>query len=73
MPELVVGLLVGVWLGTDSGFDPQGAMVVGGVVAVLAYLASCWVWPYRTCFVCHGRQNVGDGRGNFRHRWTACW
>lgn len=72
MPELVVGLFVGVWLGMDAGFDPNGAAIVGGVAAVLAYLASCAIYPWRDCFLCHGRQHSDDGRGNFRPRWGTC-
>jgi hypothetical protein len=72
MPELLIGLFAGIWVGMDAGFDASGSAVVGGVASLLAYMGSCLVWPYRACFVCGGRQNVGDGRGNFRHRWSTC-
>jgi hypothetical protein len=73
MPELVAGLIIGVILGTRGGLDPVGAFIVGGIVAVAAYMVSCWLFPYRTCRWCSGRDVVGDGRGNFRLRWTTCW
>lgn len=72
MPELVIGLLVGIWVGVDWGFDPSGAAVVGGVVSLLAYFGSCLVFPYRPCWWCHGDRKQGDGRGNYRRK-RACW
>lgn len=72
VPELAIGLVVGFLLAVQRGLDPAGAFVVGGVVAVVAYLASCVVFPYRRCPLCGGRQNVGDNRGNYRRRWAAC-
>lgn len=73
MPELSIGLLVGLALALRGGLDPAGSLVVGAIAAVVLYMASCWVWPYRTCRWCAGRDTVGDGRGNFRLRWTTCW
>jgi hypothetical protein len=73
MPELVVGLLVGVWLGMDSGFDPNGAAIVGGVAALATYFASCVVWPYRRCWRCGGDDRHFDGHGNYRHKRTCFW
>lgn len=72
MPELIAGLLVGFYVATRYELDPQGSLVVGAVAAVLVYLASCWVWPYRTCRICGGNDKAGDGRGNYRRK-RACW
>lgn len=72
MLELIVGLAVGIWAAIGWGFDPQGALIVGAVFAVLVYVASCLVFPYRRCGICGGQDKVHDGRSNYRHRWTRC-
>lgn len=72
MPELVVGLLVGVWMAGKVGFDASGSAIVGGVAALAAYFLSCLGWPYRRCWWCGGDRRQGDGRGNYRIKW-ACW
>jgi hypothetical protein len=71
--ELMIGLAVGIWAAIGWGFDPQGALIVGGVFAVLVYAGSCFVWPFRRCGICGGQDKVHDSRGNYRHRWSACW
>lgn len=72
MPELIAGLLVGFYVATRYELDPQGSLVVGAVAAVLVYLASCWVWPFRKCWRCGGDDRAGDGRGNYRRK-RACF
>jgi len=72
VPELVIGLLVGIWLGIDAGFDPSGASVVGGIASLAAYFLSCLGWPYRRCWWCGGDRKQDDGRGNYRVK-RACW
>ena len=73
MPEILLGLLVGVLLGARYGLDPQGVLVTGGVVALLLYMGSCYVFPYRRCWLCGGETRRHDERGNYRYRWFACF
>jgi hypothetical protein len=72
VPELLTGLFLGLWAGVEWGFDPAGAMVVGGLAAVAAYMASCLAFPYRRCWWCGGDRKQDDGRGNYRVK-RACW
>jgi 4-amino-4-deoxy-L-arabinose transferase-like glycosyltransferase len=68
MPEIAAGLLFGLFVATYYGLDAGGSTTVAIVVAVLAYLASCWGWPWRKCWRCGGAKMRSDGRGNLRER-----
>lgn len=71
MTELIVGGLIGAWIAGELQLDGHAALVVASIAALLLYLLSCAVWPYRSCPWCRGIGRVGDGRGNYRLR--ACF
>ncbi len=71
MTELILGALLGIVLAARWGYGGTEASAIAAVGAGLAYLASCWRWPYRSCPWCSGKSKAGDGRGNFRLK--ACW
>lgn len=68
MPELTIGGAVGLFVATYYGLDSGGSLILAIIVAALAYLASCWGWPWRKCWRCHGARMRDDGRGNLRER-----
>lgn len=71
MPEIVVGLLVGVYIGASNDWPAADTLFLGGVVALLAYFGSCAVLPYRRCpnpWCSKCRPTTGDRRGHYRRR-----
>lgn len=68
MPEILLGLLVGVVFCAQYALGGTALALVSGSTALVFYLASCYFWPFRRCWWCKGTKELGDGRGNLRPR-----
>lgn len=71
MFELIVGAIVGLALANRWALDPTSTWTAAVLVALIAYMLSCWRFPFRACWWCDGRSKRGDKRGNYRI--TSCW
>lgn len=51
---------------------PRGIATLAGLVAlvVLVYAGSCWLFPFRKCFLCKG---LGRDERDDREVFRDCW
>ena len=70
-PALALGALTGILAAGSWDIDGAGTVLLAVIGGVVGHLLDCACLPLQACWMCKGREFLGDRRGKLRER--PCW